>query len=530
MTALSFPASPTESQTYTAGSRAWTYTAGAWVPASATPGLSFSATAGEALAACTPVAISTTGKAERVRGFPADPRGWGPVAGMVTTNSDCARSITDEARGLQYFITSINNGAWFAAADISSGEARFGPAVYVGSGHGYDVALLDTGKAIVVYRGNNATAVYARVVTIGTDLVATLGTAVDIASNAAYSGNANSACTIAAKPGTNLATVFYPNGSNVIVGRSLSISGTTITAGTSTTTSFNDCRYYWARYCAAADIILFVSSTANAGTAVTSTTMKACTVSIGATPAFSAQLALPTLNGYYPAINDWQSRTSMTLSLEPGGSRFALGCSVETDGTNHYGYPAIYVGRVTAGGVSAGAPQLMMPEVAAHTTYESHGVALAWDGPGDTLVGVWSDRLNSNRPWYSKIGITDLEVTSRQAARLLDDSTQAYYFHAHSTPYGALVEMTHAAKGQILWSWTSKATNARSFVGFTRAAAAKDATVEIALGGTTLAGFTGLTPGTRYYLRAGGTISPTPDASNVFAGTALTSTTLLIGR
>lgn len=74
---------------------------------------------------------------------------------------------------------------------------------------------------------------------------------------------------------------------------------------------------------------------------------------------------------------------------------------------------------------------------------------------------------------------------------------------------------------------STSATYSRTRLGVFLGTATSGAAVPVQISGIA-AGFTGLTPGTGYYLSTAGTITATPNVADILIGTAVTSTTILI--
>lgn len=85
-------------------------------------------------------------------------------------------------------------------------------------------------------------------------------------------------------------------------------------------------------------------------------------------------------------------------------------------------------------------------------------------------------------------------------------------------------------KGYALVINTSALYNltATNYIGVSAATYADAATATVLTAGSVSASQSGLTPGSAYYVQNSGTISTTPDTPSVFAGTALTATSLIV--
>ena len=160
--------------------------------------------------------------------------------------------------------------------------------------------------------------------------------------------------------------------------------------------------------------------------------------------------------------------------------------------------------------------------------------ALVFDPQVENSLFFMNDTGNSNYFGNKRLSVSGTTITVGNWSRVYnsnmyggkDDSSAVYIEN------GRVVATTTGGYGGC-WAFnfqsstTSTVLTTGNFVGFAKAAATNGNSVDVKVVGNTTTQ-TGLTPGSKYYVQGGGTLGTTADTPSVEAGTALTSTKLLI--
>ena len=99
------------------------------------------------------------------------------------------------------------------------------------------------------------------------------------------------------------------------------------------------------------------------------------------------------------------------------------------------------------------------------------------------------------------------------------------YPDSGASPTGA-----QAMRVKLVSATRSTNLNAENYIGIATATVSDGASASVAIAGGTDDAQSSLTPAQAYYVQIDGTLATTPDSPRVFAGTALTSTTIAIGK
>lgn len=187
-----------------------------------------------------------------------------------------------------------------------------------------------------------------------------------------------------------------------------------------------------------------------------------------------------------------------------------------------------------------------------HTTTVANPPALsvsaAYNGSASPIYPVSMYR-NSNTNGYSivfrnsgannflqvaDVTVTASAITQPTAVRTISTDSTETVAAAFSTVLNrgvAVWRNTSQVKTAIINSATVTNLTATNFVGFAGATVTAGQSVSVQTIGSSVAGFSGFTPATPYYVRIDGTLATTPDpffASPVYAGLALSASSLLV--
>jgi len=143
----------------------------------------------------------------------------------------------------------------------------------------------------------------------------------------------------------------------------------------------------------------------------------------------------------------------------------------------------------------------------------------------------WKDGADSNKLKHADITISGTTPSMGSIATLESTYTNNEYSMAGVSNAGDEINVWQATGNglqYIVRSGETTTLTSTNFIGFASAGYSNGNTATVKVVGNTLTGQSGLTGGTKVYVQRNGDISHTPSTPSVEAGTALTSTSLLI--
>ena len=160
---------------------------------------------------------------------------------------------------------------------------------------------------------------------------------------------------------------------------------------------------------------------------------------------------------------------------------------------------------------------------------------LVYDIDGDRTIDMFEDRdTGSGSLWATALSVSGTTLT----ASALDEvqSTNDCYIDrrgaAYSSYWGATYGVSEMGSSNnqytILVTSSTVTTNSDNFVGFVGSSFSASSTATIQVVGNINANQSGLTPGSKYYVQKDGSIADTAGNPSVYAGRALSATSLLI--
>ena len=160
---------------------------------------------------------------------------------------------------------------------------------------------------------------------------------------------------------------------------------------------------------------------------------------------------------------------------------------------------------------------------------------LVYDIDGDRTIDMFEDRdTGSGSLWATALSVSGTTLT----ASALDEvqSTNDCYIDrrgaAYSSYWGATYGVSEMGSSNnqytILVTSSTVTTNSDTFVGFVGSSFSASSTATIQVVGNINANQSGLTPGSKYYVQKDGSIADTAGNPSVYAGRALSATSLLI--
>ena len=206
-----------------------------------------------------------------------------------------------------------------------------------------------------------------------------------------------------------------------------------------------------------------------------------------------------------------------------------------TDGDNS-NYGTARVGTVSGTSISFGTPVVFKNSA-------TSAISATFDSISNKIVISHKDGSN---PYYDYIIVGTVSDTSISFGSPYTFSTtglvsiSTYFYSATFDSENNKVVIAYADRGNSEYGTavvfdtlgTPGVTNltAENYVGISNAAYSDASTATIQTVGSIDDAQSGLTPGQAYYVQANGSLATTPDTPSVFAGVAINSTSLLIGK
>ena len=162
-------------------------------------------------------------------------------------------------------------------------------------------------------------------------------------------------------------------------------------------------------------------------------------------------------------------------------------------------------------------------------------MCLAYDSDGDRTIDMFQDNdTGSGSLWASALSVSGTTLS----ASALDEVNSTNSCHirrraAFYAPYwGATLAISEMGSSnrmyKILIKSSTVTTNSANFIGFVGSSFSASSTATIQVVGNINANQSGLTPGLKYYVSKDGTLSQNEANPSIYAGRALSATSLLI--
>ena len=164
-------------------------------------------------------------------------------------------------------------------------------------------------------------------------------------------------------------------------------------------------------------------------------------------------------------------------------------------------------------------------------TSDVNNQEIFFDAFSERLVSFYRD--NSADVWVKSGSLSGSTITWGNPYKIEDDTVPNEYLCGVVLQNGIVALIAQNGTGYfesdsaILGTASSNATT-DNFIGFARDAAVNDATAKIDISGAVNASQSGLTAGEKYYVQKNGSLATTEDTPKVFAGTAISSSKLIV--
>jgi hypothetical protein len=430
-------------------------------------------------------------------------------------------------------------------------------AVNAHSGQGIDIAFDDNAnKVLVVYADSaNSNQLTGRVGTVGSGATISWGTAVvlDSSSSTQY-------VALAYSPDDNKFMVCYKTGSGGPSLRVLTISGTSVSAGSRTNVS-NDTDWLDIVYDKLNNTFVIMYEEANTGYAFCAD-VSGTSITTGSLHQFESGTYL----GYFQSVyHDTEDKivamyersgtiyynilytTNSTTVTSTGPTTVAGGAVVGYDLDIVYNpdlEQIIMAYRNAAGGGGDNGTLIVgtlntltmtFGNTVTFNTGYTHQNRIMYDPAAENVFIMYCDNPQGNKAGYIKAtpGSGNTITVDTAGGTLFTTSPAYQYRMAYDTSNNAIVAVYRLAGGNdigesfVFLNTTSNA-NSGNFVGFSDAAYTNGQTATILTAGTVATNQTGLTAGNKYYLQADGSIATSVGTLNTVAGKAIAPTKLLI--
>jgi hypothetical protein len=397
-----------------------------------------------------------------------------------------------------------NSGYGTAVVGTVSGKAiSFGtPVVFESAATTYNVAAFDStnDKVVVAYRdeGNS---------NYGTAIVGTVsGTSISFGSAVVFESARADYITIAYDVNAQKAVIAYRDFSNSLYGTAIvgTVSGTSISFGTAVVFESAYSNMPVITYEGNAQKVVIAYSDAdnsNYGTAIVGT-VSGTSISFGTAAVF-------------------ESATTQYIGIGFDSTANKVIVAYSDDGNS--GYVTAVVGTVSGTGISFGTPVVVASNNSQYAT-------VTYNSASNTTFVSWMSITNSN---YGAYALGTVSGTS------ISFSSSAFFASAHSSYQAAVydpdqeaVVIAYTDQGNSSYgtaiAYQDFSSNANSFIGFAEEDATANGLATIQLGGSVNDKQTSLTAGQTYFVQTDGTIGTTADSPSVTAGTAVSSTEILV--
>jgi hypothetical protein len=424
---------------------------------------------------------------------------------QFSPNAAVVSSAVYDSSSQRVVIAYVNSNYYCAAVVgiVTGSSISFGtPVVFF--------STTDFGQSISAAYDANAQRVvifYRDADTFGTAVVATIsGTSISFGTPVRFSFQVTSF--IAATYDSVAQRVFVAYRNDGDSGRGYgavgTVSGTSISFGTSNYVSFNTISYLSATYDTTAQRVVVVytnESSANRGTA-TVVTVSGTSFSVGSTAQFNAN---PTF--------------VMSATYHSAAQRVVI--AYRNNGNSNRG--TAIVGTVSGTSISFGTAVVF-------SSVTTDGIAVTYDSVAQRVVVSYNAGANINSISASVSGTT---ISFGTAAVLSGSSTSSNSAMTYDTAQRRSVfAFRNESAGSIpaanVISLLPSNLTADNFVGFSNAAYSNGQTATIQITGSIDDAQTGLIAGRSYFVQPNGGLSTTPSSPSVFAGTAVSASRIIV--
>ena len=397
-----------------------------------------------------------------------------------------------------------NSGYGTAVVGTVSGKAiSFGtPVVFESAATTYNVAAFDStnDKVVVAYRdeGNS---------NYGTAIVGTVsGTSISFGSAVVFESARADYITIAYDVNAQKAVIAYRDYPNGLYGTAIvgTVSGTSISFGTAVVFESAYSNMPVMTYEANAQKVVIAYSDAdnsNYGTAIVGT-VSGTSISFGSAAVF-------------------ESATTAYIGIGFDSTANKVIVAYSDDGNS--AYVTAVVGTVSGTGISFGTPVVV-------ASNNSEYVTVTYNSASNTTFVSWMSITDSN---YGAYALGTVSGTS------ISFSSSAFFASAHSSYQAAVydpdqetVVIAYTDHGNSNYgtaiAYQDFSSNASNFIGLAENDCTDNGLATIQLGGSVNDKQTSLTAGQTYFVQNNGTIGTTAASPSVTAGTAVSSTEILV--
>jgi hypothetical protein len=183
------------------------------------------------------------------------------------------------------------------------------------------------------------------------------------------------------------------------------------------------------------------------------------------------------------------------------------------------------VGTVSGTSISFGSPTTIVSNITAYH-------AITYDSASGEVVVFYSNTTDSDNGYYAIGSVSGTSITFGTPVKFANDVyylTAAYDTNSKVSTFFYYTGDTSNMQGRVFRNdYTIQNLTSENYVGISDGDYSSGATATIQIVGSVDDAQTGLTPGQAYYVQNDGTLSETPDTPSVFAGTAISSTKLII--
>ena len=426
---------------------------------------------------------------------------------VFEASSTNSTAIAYDANAQKVVVAYGKSGGVYAAVGTVSGETvSFGTSVQVSSSTYGPQIVYDTNaqKVVVVYHH------YAKVGTVsGTSI--SFGSQVDFHSSASSISDTS----LAYDANAQKIAIQYSNGSNsnygtVVIG---TISGTSISFGTPVVYVSRQSQYGGIAYDANSQNLVVgyqdkgTSNTYNGEVIVG--TISGTSISFGSATTFTSNQVW-----YVRPVYDSAAQKTVIIYRDNSDS----------------GKGKALVGTVSGTSISFGT-------AVTFETGVTQRISVTYNSNLEKIVIAYRDDSNTNKGTVIAGTVSGTSITFESAVLFNDGVTAAIntgiaydtssnrsvivYVDADNSSYGTAVVFRNSAA-------SSTNLTAENYIGISDGAYSDTATATIQIAGSVDDAQSGLTAGQAYYVQTDGTLSTTPDSPSVFAGTAVSSTKLIV--
>jgi hypothetical protein len=454
-----------------------------------------------------PLIVQSDGTVTPVTGSGPSISGEFLLGGQNPYWSRVAYNPTNDRFLIAYYNT--NGAVWCVVAQVTASSVTYGTPVQVSPGEScwhVEVSYNSTSNRFVIaYFSNTQGGVQVHAVSVS-NLTPTIGTRVGIASSQ------NGYAALASHPSAATMLIGYVDSGEQIRALEFTISGTTI--------SFSGANGSTGKYGAFG----VQQETRNLAVAYCGTVVSGFNWAIAYTDASNRiQIFLISMSGGQPSSIGSNTQISSfgqspTIIWDTSLSRLVVS-SRDTVATTTVANPPV---------ISATAQVYNPPNGAIYPVH------MYRDTAANVYTVVFRNTSVNNFLQTVNFTITASALTVLSSVRTISTDSADVMGSAFSSSIGrgfVVWRSTSTLKSSIINSATVTNLTATNFVGFAGATVTAGQSVSVQTIGSSVAGFSGFTPATPYYVRIDGTLATTPDpffASPVYAGLALSASSLLV--